>query len=105
LPNQKPYEIAPNGLRVHIRLQSKASINAIDGIAQNDAGRRCLRVRVTAVPEKSKANKALLKLLAKTWHAPVSDLELVAGGKARDKTVHWAGKAEELTTRFEAALR
>lgn len=76
----------------------------IEDIAQNDAGRCYLRVRVTAVPEKGKANKALLKLLAKTWHAPVSDLELVAGAKARDKIVHWTGDPNDLARRLEAAL-
>ena len=44
-------------------------------------------MRVTAVPEKGKANAALVRLLAKCLGLPRTGLEIVAGGKDRDKTV------------------
>ncbi len=79
-----PFRAVADGLEVAIRLQPKASANRIDGL---DAGRGRLRVRVTAAPEKGKANAALVRLLAKRLGLPRTGLELVAGGKDRDKTV------------------
>lgn len=50
-------------------------------------GRGVLRVAVTAIPEQGRANKALIKLLAKEWKVAKSDLSLVRGAKDRDKAV------------------
>lgn len=79
-----PFRAVADGLEITVRLQPKASANRIDGV---DAVRGRLRVRVTAVPEKGKANAALIKLLAKRFGLPRTGLELVAGGKDRDKTM------------------
>ena len=82
-----------------VKVQPRAARIGVVGIL-GDA----LKIRLQAPPVDGKANKALLKMLAKTWHAPVSDLELVAGAKARDKVVHWTGDPEDLARRLEAAL-
>lgn len=79
-----PIRAVADGLEIAIRLQPKASADRIDGF---DAARGRLRVRVTAAPEKGKANDALVRLLAKRLGLPRTGLELVAGGKDRDKTV------------------
>lgn len=46
-----------------------------------------LKAYVNASPEKGKANKAVLKLLAKTFGVPKSSVRLVAGEKSRSKSV------------------
>jgi uncharacterized protein YggU (UPF0235/DUF167 family) len=46
-----------------------------------------IRVRVTAVPEDGKANKAVLKLLATALGVSVSSLQIVRGHSARDKVI------------------
>ncbi|GAB4542993.1 MAG: DUF167 domain-containing protein [Parvularculaceae bacterium] len=46
-----------------------------------------LRVRVTAAPEKGKANSAIVKLVAKAFGVPKSAVRLVGGEKSRIKTI------------------
>lgn len=50
-----------------------------------------LKVRVAAPPVKDKANKALIKLLAKALGVSNSQVEIVSGHKARRKTVQVRG--------------
>jgi len=57
-----------------------------------------LRVWVTAAPEKGRANRALLKLLAKTWRIPQSQLQIIAGDKNRNKTILISGDPSKITT-------
>ncbi len=64
------------------------------------AGRPHLLVRVSAPPERGKANAAVVKLLAKAWGVPPSRLSVVAGVRGRRKTVHVAGNAPWLLERL-----
>ena len=84
------------GIVVSVRLQPGAGANRIDGVEAMADGRRRLRVRVTAAPEKGKANKAMIKLLAKQWRRPASGLQVVGGLSSRDKQVAVAGEPAEL---------
>ncbi len=49
------------------------------------------KVRVSAAPERGKANVATLELLAESLGVAPSDLRLVAGHGSRDKTVEISG--------------
>jgi len=86
-----PLTIADKGILVAVRLQPRASREGIDGIGLDAGGSPYLRVRVNAPPEGGKANRALVKLLAKALHLPPSALEIVGGLKDRNKTVAVAG--------------
>ena len=55
-----------------------------------------LAARVRAVPEKGRANDALVKLLAKAWRLPAGSLEVVGGATSRNKVVAVAGGADLL---------
>jgi uncharacterized protein (TIGR00251 family) len=91
-----PLRTAKDGVLVAIRLQPSAGANRIDGVdAAADGGRR-LRVRVTAAPENGKANKALIKLLAKAWRVPPSTIELAGGAKDRNKLLLVRGEPDGL---------
>ena len=79
-------------MRLKIRLQPKASADRIDGCERLEDGTSLLRCRVTAVPEKGKANAALVTLLAKTWRIPKSSIAIVSGETDRNKTIE-IGKA------------
>jgi uncharacterized protein (TIGR00251 family) len=46
-----------------------------------------IKVKVQAPAVEGKANEALCAFLAETLQVPLRDIELVAGGKSRDKTV------------------
>ncbi len=89
-------------LRLAVRLTPKASRNAVQGWAQDAAGNRFLKVSVTAVPEKGKANKALIALLAKEWDIPKKSIEIIRGETDRNKTLMLTGIPEETAALIEA---
>lgn len=61
-----------------------------------------IRVRVTAVPDKGKANAAVTVLLAKALGVPKSAISVVSGETARLKTIAVAGDPAVLAGRVEA---
>lgn len=93
-----PFETHGEGFRLRLRLQPKAAHNRIDGIEQLPDGSIRLRARVTAAPEKGKANKALLKLLAAQFGISVSQMHLAAGAASRNKTILITGGGAALKT-------
>lgn len=61
-----------------------------------------IRVRVTAVPDKGKANAAVTVLLAKALGVPKSAISVVSGETARLKTIAVAGDPAVLAGLVEA---
>jgi uncharacterized protein len=80
-----------DGLRLRVRLTPKARRSAIDGLAAEADGSVALKVAVTAVPEKGRANEALIDLLAKEWRLARSSITLESGATDRRKSLHLAG--------------
>lgn len=72
---------------VAIRLTPGASHNSIGGIYQDANGDEYLKVSVTAIAEDSKANKALVNLLAKQLKIPKSKIIIVQGHTHRNKII------------------
>ena len=70
------------GARIEIRVQPRASRNAISGMR---AG--ILRIRVTAPPVDGQANAAAIALLAQALDVPKSAIRLVKGASSREKTL------------------
>lgn len=63
-----------------------------------------LKVRVTAPPERGRANEEALELLAVAFSLPRRALEIVSGHGSRDKIVALEGiDAAELERRLEGA--
>ncbi len=89
-----PLTACAEGVLIAVRLQPRASHAGIDGIGLDAEGRPFLRVRVNAPPEGGKANRALVKLLAKALHTPPSALQIVGGHKDRNKTIAVTGNAD-----------
>ena len=77
------------------RVTPNASRDAIEGVEIRDDGQARLKLRVRAVPEKGKANKAVVALLAKALAVPKSALSVTAGETARDKTIRIAADGVE----------
>jgi uncharacterized protein (TIGR00251 family) len=71
------------GVTLDIRVQPRASR---DEIVANPEGDQ-LKVRVTAPPVDSAANKALLKFIAKSLDVPPRTVSLVRGDKNRSKVL------------------
>ncbi len=78
-----------------MRLTPKAAENRIGPVAFDSAGGAVLKVAVTAPPEGGKANKALIKLLAKTWRLPKTSLSVKKGAKNRLKTLLIEGPGQK----------
>ena len=83
-----PFSAVADGVRVRVRLTPNAQKDRIDGIGMDEHGSGVLRVAVNAIPEQGRANKALLKYLAKQWRIPKSRIHLAHGSKDRMKTLH-----------------
>ncbi|SPJ25163.1 DUF167 domain-containing protein [Palleronia abyssalis] len=73
--------LAQTGARLSLRVTSNA----------RQAGLRIegdtIHIRVTAPPEKGKANAAVMKVLSKALGVPKTRLAITAGTTGRDKTV------------------
>ena len=78
------------GARVEIRVQPRASRNAIAGVR---AG--VLRIRVTAPPVDGQANAATIALLAQALDVPKSAIQLVKGASSREKTLAVESMSQE----------
>lgn len=73
-------------IRLSIKVVPGASQNSIAGWLGDD-----LKVRVSAPPEKGKANRAVEILIAKTLKLSVRDVSVVAGHTNPRKTVEICG--------------
>ncbi|MEZ5999315.1 DUF167 domain-containing protein [Hyphomonas sp.] len=80
--------------RLTVRVQPKASADRVEDWAEDDAGRKFLKIRVRAVPEDGKANDAVQKLVAKWLGVPKSAVRVVTGGKTRLKGLEIEGPPE-----------
>jgi uncharacterized protein (TIGR00251 family) len=69
------------GVTLHIRLQPRASRDEIVSDAEQ------LKVRITAPPVDSAANKALLKFIAKSLGLAPRAVSLIRGDKNRSKVL------------------
>lgn len=69
-----------SGVILSIRTQPGSSKNRIVG----EYGGR-LKLAVTAAPEKGKANKAVIELLADTLRINASSIHIISGESSRDK--------------------
>ena len=70
------------GIIIKVKVQPKSSGDQVVGF-QNDV----LRVRVTAPPERGKANQALVELLSIALKVPKSTVRIIKGRTSRDKWV------------------
>nr|MDO8115706.1 DUF167 domain-containing protein [Candidatus Sigynarchaeota archaeon] len=71
-------------LTVHARPRSRT-----EEVKQEDDG--TYTVHVKEPPDKGKANKAIVRLLAKHFHVPVSDVSIVKGATSTTKIIRIDG--------------
>jgi uncharacterized protein (TIGR00251 family) len=95
MPNNELVNLESNsrGVILPVRANAGARRNGIVGV-RNGA----LRVAVTAAPEKGKANRAIIDLLAKSFQLPKSSIELVSGETSPKKRFLLAGTNEALVS-------
>jgi len=73
-----------------IYLQPRSSKNEMVGSYRDG-----IKIKLTAPPVEGKANEALIRFLAKTWDISPSQIEIVKGHHAREKTVRISGLTEQ----------
>ncbi len=88
------FRLSHDGILLQIRLTPRASRDGFDGIKQGT-----LQARVRAVPEDSRANAALVELVADEIGIAKSTVAITAGKTARLKTVLIAGDPTALEAR------
>lgn len=90
----------PDGVILPVRAQPGARRNEVRGIQDG-----VLKVCVTQAPEKGKANKAIVEVLAKWLGVRKSQIELISGETASQKKflVRAIGQ-QELAERIKAKL-
>ena len=85
-----------------MRVTPNAGREAVEGVELRDDGRTVLRLRVSAVPDRGRANAAAVQLIARVLYVPKSAVRLVSGETARLKTLAVDGTPAELGGRIEA---
>jgi hypothetical protein len=99
-----PWRETGSGLVLTIRVAPSAARDQVSGIVVRDNGEAVLGLRVTAPPDKGRANKAVIALLAKTLGLPKSDFSIVAGETARQKSLAIAGDKKTLASLLASAF-
>ena len=89
-------------MTLHLRVTPNAGADRIEGVEQRDDGTSILRLRVAAVPDRGKANAAVIALLGRALGVPKSAIVVTSGETARLKTVAIAGDGAALAARLEA---
>lgn len=92
------------GWLLRVRVNPGASRAHVGGRWDGPNGDTRLVVRVTAPPEKGKANKAAAEAIAKAFGLPKSSVSITAGETDRLKTFALDGDHETLAARLAALL-
>lgn len=72
---------------LYIRLTPGAKQESIQGVFCDENSQEFLKVYTTVIPEDNKANKQLIKIVAKKIGVAKSNISLIQGGKSRFKTL------------------
>ena len=93
-------ELRPDGSgsRLRLRVSAGASRSRVAGVHGG-----ALKLAVSAPPEKGKANREVLRLVAGAFGLGPRDVEIVAGDTSPDKVVWLPLAPDEAARRWEAA--
>lgn len=99
------FEIVDGYVRLAVRLTPNGGRDAINGIESGADGEVFVKARVTAVPEKGKANKALVALVAKSLKVPKSSVSVISGETSRKKILRIDGDTEDIVEKLDRLLK
>ena len=86
------------GTRLRVRVKPGSRKAGLLGVHNG-----MLKVAVVTAPERGKANRSLMKLLARALELAPTDLELAAGMTSKDKVVFVPLAPDEMRRRLAAA--
>ncbi|WP_455477639.1 DUF167 domain-containing protein [Bartonella sp. B41] len=90
------HQVDEDSLVLYVYLVPKSSVDRIIGVESRGDGKQHLVIRLRAVPEDGKANKALIKFLAKQWRIPSSCISLKSGMTSRHKQIFFSKHLKEI---------
>lgn len=99
------WQVFADHVKLSVRLTPNGGRDAIDGVETGADRAAYLTARVSAVPEKGKANKALIALVSKSLGIPKSSVSLIAGDTARQKILRIDGDPEGVLQALNAILK
>ncbi len=100
-----PWRYSASGLSVAVRVTPRGGRDGIDGIDTMSDGRSVLKVRVKAIADGGEANRAVIRLLAKTAGVTQSDVSVLSGATSRLKQIAIAGDPQRIAAELEKAAR
>ncbi|MBO3762496.1 DUF167 domain-containing protein [Ciceribacter sp. L1K23] len=100
-----PYTKASDHIRLRVRLTPNGGRDDLDGLERNSAGEAYIKARVSAAPEKGRANKSLVELLAKRLGVPKSRITMISGDTSRQKILRVEGDTEEISRTLNELLQ
>ncbi len=74
-----------NGVLLYVRLIPNASTATVKGCYVDANGNEYLKISVVSIPEKGKANKELISLLAKSLKISKTNISILSGETERSK--------------------
>lgn len=99
-----PVRVVDGCVIVRVRLTPKSSLDAV-GETTPTADGPALHIKVRAVPTKGEANAAAERVLARWLDVPAGRVRLVAGGKARIKSLAVEGDVAHVTAQVAERLK
>lgn len=100
------FEATQNGFYIRIKLTPNASTCGFGELFTYADGTEYLKAGVTTAPEKGKANKELIKMLAKELGISKQDIELIAGATTHYKKFAIARPlSEQLTEKLNNLVK
>ena len=90
------WRTASEGISVALRVTPRGGRDDIDGIETLADGRSVVRLRVRAVADGGKANRAVTELLARALGVPKANVRLLSGATSRLKQVAIDGDPAKL---------
>jgi hypothetical protein len=99
------WQVFADHLKLAVRLTPSGGRDAIEGLQAVGDGETWIKARVSAAPEKGKANKALVTLLARSLGIPKSAVTFVSGETARKKILRIDGDPKDLMVRLKAVSK
>lgn len=95
------YDIKAEAVVLRVRLTPNAAAQKICGCFDDADGEEYLKISVTAVPEKGKANKDLIALLSKKLKLPKGAFKIVSGETDRYKKLEISGNVDMIVQTLE----
>ena len=90
--------------RLNIKLTPGARKNELVSYDTDLFGEKILKIMITEIPEKGRANQALITFLAKIFKLPKSGFKIVQGLTSRLKLLEVACEGDVLEAKIEALL-